>query len=68
MDQTIVWCRECKNFLEYTKEYMRTVDGENGDCYIRLVSGADKQFCSCKYDDFCSYGERKDGDDDAKTD
>ena len=61
MDQTIVWCHDCKNFLEYTKEYTQTVDGANGDCYIRLVSGADKQFCACKYDDFCSYGKRKDG-------
>lgn len=62
MDQTIVWCHDCKNFLEYTKEYTQTVDGANGDCYIRLVSGADKQFCACKYDDFCSYGKRKGGD------
>lgn len=62
MEQTIVWCHDCKNFLEYTKEYTQTVDGANGDCHIRLVSGADKQFCACKYDDFCSYGKRKGGD------
>ena len=66
MDQTVVLCRDCKNFLEYTKQYVQTVDAANGDCYIRLVSGADKQFCACKYDDFCSYGKRKDGGSDAK--
>ena len=44
MEQTIVWCHDCKNFLEYTKEYTQTVDGANGDCYIRLFNNADKQF------------------------
>lgn len=68
MDQTIVLCHDCKNFMEYTKEYMQTVEGANGDCYIRLISGADKPFCACKYDDFCSYGKRNDGDSYAKAD
>lgn len=66
-DQTIVLCHDCKNFLEYTKEYAQTVEGANGDCYIRLISGADKQFCACKYDDFCSYRKRKDGDEDVEA-
>lgn len=35
VEHTIVRCYDCTNFLEYTKEYTQTVDGANGDCYIR---------------------------------
>lgn len=58
----IVRCRDCKEFMEYTREYAQTTDGAEGDCYIRLMNGREKQYAACKYDDFCSYGERKDND------
>lgn len=56
----VVRCRDCKQFMEYTKEYKRCVEGADGDCRIRLFHSCDKQFIACKYSDFCSYGERKD--------
>ena len=61
----VVRCKDCKRFMEYTRDYARlfpTAEGADGDCYIRVMNSDDKQFCACKYDDFCSYGERKDGD------
>ncbi len=54
-----VRCKDCKHFMEYTKEYKRCVEGADGDCRIRLLHSGDKQFIACKYSDFCSYGERK---------
>lgn len=55
----VVRCKDCKQFMEYTKEYKRCVEGADGDCRIRLFHSCDKQFIACKYSDFCSYGERK---------
>lgn len=55
-----VRCRDCKHFMEYTKEYKRCVEGADGDCRIRLFHSCEKQFIACKYSDYCSYGERKD--------
>ena len=55
----VVRCRDCKQFMEYTKEYKRCVEGADGDCRIRLFHSCEKQFIACKYNDFCSYGERK---------
>ncbi len=55
----VVRCKACKCFMEYTKEYAQSVEGADGDCYIRVMNSDDKQFCACKYDDFCSYGERR---------
>lgn len=58
----VVMCKDCKQFMEYTKEYKRCVEGADGDCRIRVFHSGEKQFIACKYSDFCSYGERKDGD------
>lgn len=58
----VVRCKDCKGFMEYTRDYARlfsATEGADGDCYIRVMNSDDKQFCACKYDDFCSYGERK---------
>ena len=56
----VVRCKDCKQFMEYTKEYKRCVEGADGDCRIRVFHSGEKQFIACKYSDFCSYGERKD--------
>lgn len=58
--EPVVHCKECKSFMEYTKEYALSVEGADGDCYIKIMNSDDKQFCSCKYDDFCSYGAKID--------
>lgn len=58
----VVRCKNCKQFLEYTREYAQTVDGADGDCYIRLMNDGEKQYAACNYDDFCSYGERNEDD------
>ena len=55
----VVRCKDCKQFMEYTKQYKRCVEGADGDCRIRLFHSCEKQFIACKYSDFCSYGERK---------
>lgn len=55
----VVRCKDCKHFMEYTKQYKRCVEGADGDCRIRLFHSCEKQFIACKYSDFCSYGERK---------
>ncbi len=57
----VVRCRDCKHFMEYTREYVQTTEGADGDCYIKLINSEDKQYFACTYDDFCSYGERKEG-------
>jgi hypothetical protein len=59
--EVVVRCRDCKYFMEYTKEYAQNADGADGDCYIRVMNSCNEQFRSCNYDDFCSYGERKEG-------
>ena len=55
----VVRCKDCKKFIEYSDDYKFKVEGADGDCHIRLMHSTDNQFCAVKYDDFCSYGERK---------
>lgn len=57
--EKIVMCKNCKQFMEYA-EGVQCVEDANGDCFIRMMHSVDKQFCGVKYDDFCSYGERRD--------
>lgn len=55
----LVHCKDCKKFMEYTEEYTKSVEGADGECYIRVMHSDDEQYQTCKYDDFCSYAERK---------
>ena len=55
----VVRCKDCKNFLEHTDEYKSKSEAD-GDCYIHKIHGGDEQFCAVGFNDFCSYGERKD--------
>lgn len=55
----VVQCKDCKHFMLYTAEHKETVEGADGDCYLRLMNSECKQFVACKHDDYCSYGERK---------
>ena len=54
-----VQCRDCKCFMEYTEEYKQTVEGADGDCYLRMMHSEDKQYCARKSNDFCSDGKRR---------
>lgn len=53
------YCRECKSFMEYTEEYKAECEGADGDCFIKLMHCADRQFAGVTKDDFCSYGRRR---------
>ena len=55
----VVRCKDCKQFMEYA-EGVQCVEKSNGDCFIRMMCCIDRQFEGVTYDDFCSYGERKD--------
>lgn len=55
----IVRCRDCKYFREYTTEYSGKTEKADGDCHIRRMNSDNEQFVACQYDDFCSYGERR---------
>ena len=59
----VVRCKDCKRFFEYHPTYRRNrVEGADGDCLDRIINSDNRQFQGVKYSDFCSYGERKDGD------
>lgn len=53
----VVRCKDCKKCMLWRKP----TDGVIGECYIRKMNSDDEQFCLVGADDFCSYGERKDG-------
>lgn len=54
--QEVVRCKDCK-FLKYDRDFTT-----GHYCSLRNVNGGKY----CKDDDFCSYGERMDGDKNAK--
>ena len=56
----VVRCEKCKYFREYSDAHKRAVERADGDCYLKLTHSCDEQFIACRYNDFCSYGERKD--------
>ena len=51
----VVRCKDCKRWERHTE-----VNRDYGGCR--------RYNSTMRYDDFCSYGERKDGDDDAEAD
>lgn len=55
----VVRCKDCKRFMEYSDAHKRAVERADGDCFLRLTHSCDEQFIACRYNDFCSYGERK---------
>ena len=55
----VVRCEKCKYFREYSDAHKRAVERADGDCYLKLTHSCDRQFIACRYNDFCSYGERK---------
>lgn len=54
----VVRCKDCIYFIEHNKEYSQSVEGSDGDCYLRLINSTCEQFCACKSDDFCSLGKK----------
>lgn len=59
----VVRCRDCKLFMPYTEAY-RKASGFDGDCaFLAGYADCDRE---CVHEmDFCSKGERMDGDEDA---
>ena len=55
----VVRCKDCKYLKEYSDEYKQNVEKADGDCYFKWMYSCDKQYAACKYNEFCSYGERK---------
>ena len=55
----VVRCKDCKHFCEYSEAHKRAVERADGDCFIRMMYSLDHQFYAVRYNDFCSYGERK---------
>lgn len=56
----VVRCKDCKKFMEYSDAHKRAVERADGDCFLKQTRSYDEQFIACRYNDFCSYGERKD--------
>ena len=59
----VVRCKECKYFLQYSEKYKQEVECADGDCFIKCLHSEEVQYCSCKNDDYCSFGERRDSND-----
>ena len=59
----VVRCRECKYFLQYSEKYKQEVECADGDCFIKCLHSEEVQYCPCKNDDYCSFGERRDSND-----
>ena len=57
----VVRCKDCNQFSENI-EGTRPIEGADGKCFIRMVHSIDTQYCGVCYDDYCSYGERKEKD------
>ena len=57
----VVRCKDCKFFLQYNEKYAQEVEHADGDCLVKILHGEEMQYFACKYDDYCSYGERKEG-------
>jgi hypothetical protein len=56
----VVRCKDCKYFKEYSDAHKRAVERADGDCFLKQTHSYDNQFIACRYNDFCSYGERSD--------
>lgn len=59
----VVRCKECRYFLQYSEKYAQEVEHADGDCFIKILHCEEKQYYACKYDDYCSFGERRDSND-----
>ena len=59
----VVRCKECEYFLQYSEKYKQEVECADGDCFIKRLHSEEVQYCPCKNDDYCSFGERRDSND-----
>ena len=59
----VLRCKECKYFLQYSEKYKQEVECADGDCFIKCLHSEEVQYCPCKNDDYCSFGERRDSND-----
>lgn len=61
----IIRCKDCKQFMKYSKEYKQKVESADGDCYLKVVYGNDEQFAACRLNDFCSKAKRREDEEDS---
>ena len=59
----VVRCKNCRYFWQYSEKHAQEVEHADGDCFIKVLNSEEMQPYSCKYDDYCSYGERRDSND-----
>ena len=59
----VVRCKECEYFLQYSEKYKQEVECADGDRFIKRLHSEEVQYCPCKNDDYCSFGERRDSND-----
>ena len=55
----VVRCKDCKYFLPYLTGCKTPVEKADGNCGLFVLG--DVQFVARQINDFCSYGERKEG-------
>ena len=55
----VVRCKDCRQFIEYSKQRKKTAEDADGDCKIRMFNSNYEAFIGVKYNDFCSYGEKR---------
>lgn len=59
----VVRCKDCRYFWKYNEKYAQEVEHADGDCVVEALHCEEIEPRSCKYDDYCSYGERSKGND-----
>lgn len=55
----VVRCKDCRYFWKYSEKFAQEVEHADGYCFIEVLHGEEMQYFACKYDDYCSYGERR---------
>ena len=61
-DEPLLCCKECQYFMRYTDNFKRSnrsVQGADGDCFLRVKYSDNHQFIAVQACDYCSLGERK---------
>lgn len=61
----VVRCKDCRKFAPYSDRFKNEYpDSKDGDCMMLLMCVYERQDAERYNDDFCSYGEWKDTDND----
>lgn len=60
-NNNIIECKDCKQFIAYTKSIPENwqVEHADGICRIKLHNSTDNHLIAVISNDYCSYGSRK---------